>query len=141
MSAPILAYEGVALVQGSGWLFRDLDLYVQPRDRLALIGRNGAGKTTLLRLLADQIEADKGRRTIVPGTRVIMLEQEPDLRGYTTLRDFAIGGDHPPALHDVEAIADQIGIDLGRDAATASGGERRRAAIAQIGRASCRERV
>ncbi len=131
MSAPILAYEGVALVQGSGWLFRDLDLYVQPRDRLALIGRNGAGKTTLLRLLADQIEADKGRRTIVPGTRVIMLEQEPDLRDYATLRDFAIGGDHPPALHDVEAIADQIGIDLGRDAATASGGERRRAAIAR----------
>ena len=131
MSAPILAYEGVALVQGSGWLFRDLDLYVQPRDRLALIGRNGAGKTTLLRLLADQIEADKGRRTIVPGTRVVMLEQEPDLRDYATLRDFAIGGDHPPALHDVEAIADQIGIDLGRDAATASGGERRRAAIAR----------
>ena len=131
MSAPILAYEGVALVQGSGWLFRDLDLYVQPRDQLALIGRNGAGKTTLLRLLADQIEADKGRRTIVPGTRVIMLEQEPDLRDYATLRDFAIGGDQPPALHDVEAIADQIGIDLGRDAATASGGERRRAAIAR----------
>ena len=131
MSAPILAYEDVALVQGSGWLFRDLDLYVQPRDRLALIGRNGAGKTTLLRLLADQIEADKGRRTIVPGTRVVMLEQEPDLRDYATLRDFAIGGDQPPAPHDVEAIADQIGIDLGRDAATASGGERRRAAIAR----------
>ena len=87
MSAPILAYEGVALVQGSGWLFRDLDLYVQPRDRLALIGRNGAGKTTLLRLLADQIEADKGRRTIVPGTRVVMLEQEPDLRDYATRSD------------------------------------------------------
>jgi ATP-binding cassette subfamily F protein uup len=131
MSAPVLAYEGLALVQGSGWLFRDLDLYLHPRDRLALIGRNGAGKTTLLRLLADRIEADKGRRTIVPGTRVVMLEQEPDLSGYATLRDYTLSGEDAPARHEVEAIADQIGIDLDRVCATASGGERRRAAIAR----------
>lgn len=131
MSAPVLAYEGLALVQGSGWLFRDLDLYLQPRDRLALIGRNGAGKTTLLRLLADQIEADKGRRTIVPGTRVVILEQEPDLSSHGLLRDYCLGGDDAPARHAVEAIADQIGIDLDRACATASGGERRRAAIAR----------
>jgi ATP-binding cassette subfamily F protein uup len=131
MSAPVLAYEGLGLVQGSGWLFRHLDLYVGARDRLALIGRNGAGKTTLLKLLADRIEADEGRRTIVPGTNVVMLEQEPDLSGIATLRDFAMLGERAPALHEVEAIADQIGLDLGRSAATASGGERRRAAIAR----------
>ena len=43
-------------MQGSGWLFQDLDIYVGERDRLALIGRNGAGKTTLLKLLAGQID-------------------------------------------------------------------------------------
>jgi ABC transport system ATP-binding/permease protein len=131
MVAPILAYEGLGLVQGSGWLFRGLDIYVEPRDRLALIGRNGAGKSTLFRLLANQIDADEGRRTIVPGTRVVLLEQEPDLRGYKTLLDYAMGGSSPPALHEVEAIAGQIGTDLSRDAATASGGERRRAQIAR----------
>ena len=57
MAAPILSYEGLGLVQGSGWLFQDLDIYVGERDRLALIGRNGAGKTTLLKLLAGQIDA------------------------------------------------------------------------------------
>jgi ABC transport system ATP-binding/permease protein len=129
MAAPILAYEDLGLVQGSGWLFRHLDLYVAPRDRLALIGRNGAGKTTLFKLLADQIEADEGRRTIVPGSRVILLEQEPALTGFATLRDYATSGD--VTVHEVEAIADQIGIDLDRDSATASGGERRRAAIAR----------
>ena len=36
-----------------------------------------------------------------------------------------------PAAHEAEAIADQLGIDLARPAATASGGERRRAAIAR----------
>jgi ATP-binding cassette subfamily F protein uup len=131
MSAPILAYEDLGLVQGSGWLFRHLDLYIGERDRLALIGRNGAGKTTLLKLLGGQIDCDEGRRTIVPGTRVILLEQEPSLAGFATLRDFALGGADAPQPHEVEAIADQLGIDLARDATTASGGERRRAAIAR----------
>jgi len=131
MAAPILAYEDLGLVQGSGWLFRRLDLYIAPRDRLALIGRNGAGKTTLLKLLAGRIDADEGRRTIVPGTKVILLEQEPSMAGHASLRDFALAAPDAPAAHEVEAIADQIGLDLSRDAATASGGERRRAAIAR----------
>ncbi|MBU6207436.1 MAG: ATP-binding cassette domain-containing protein, partial [Alphaproteobacteria bacterium] len=131
MAAPILAYENLGLVQGAGWLFRGLNLYIGARDRLALIGRNGAGKTTLLRLLANEIEADEGKRNIVPGTQVVLLEQEPRLERFTTLRDYALSGDRPPEAYAVESIAGQIGIDLDRVAATASGGERRRAAIAR----------
>ena len=96
-----------------------------------MIGRNGAGKTTLLRLIAGQIEADKGRRSVQPGTRIVMLEQDPFFTGYDTLLDFALAGPDAPPRHDVEAIADQLGIDLGRPADTASGGERRRAALAR----------
>ena len=129
MAAPILAYEGLGLVQGSGWLFRNLDIHIGTRDRLALIGRNGAGKTTLLKLIGGKIDSDEGRRTIVPGTRVILLEQEPDLRGVATLLDYVMGGDDAPLRHEADAIADQLGIDLSRDASSASGGERRRAAI------------
>ena len=129
MAAPILAYEGLGLVQGSGWLFRELDLSIGARDRLALIGRNGAGKTTLLRLIAGQIDHDEGRRTIVPGTEVVLLEQEPRMEGCATLADFVLGGERAPAAYEAEAIAGQLGVDLSRDAATASGGERRRAAI------------
>ncbi|QIG81462.1 ABC-F family ATP-binding cassette domain-containing protein [Stakelama tenebrarum] len=131
MAAPILSYEGLGLNQGTGWLFRGLDLHIGARDRLALIGRNGAGKTTLLRLVAGQIESDEGRRVIVPGTRVILLEQEPRMTACETLLDFVLHGDDAPARHEAEAIADQLGIDLSREAATASGGERRRAAIAR----------
>lgn len=131
MAAPILSYEGLGLVQGTGWLFQDLDIYIGARDRLALIGRNGAGKTTLLKLLAGHIEPDKGKRTIVPGTQVVLLEQEPDFTGHATLMDYATSGDHAPEAHEVAAIADQLGIDMDRAAASASGGERRRAAIAR----------
>jgi ABC transport system ATP-binding/permease protein len=131
MAAPLFGYEGLGLVQGAGWLFRNLDLYIGDRDRLALVGRNGAGKSTLLRLVAGQIDCDEGRRTIVPGKRVVMLEQEPRLDGFATLRDFVLSGSDAPEPHEADAIATQMGVDLGRDAASASGGERRRAAIAR----------
>jgi len=131
MAAPVLAFENLGLVQGHGWLFRGLNLYIGERDRLALIGRNGAGKTTLLKLIAGTIEADEGRRTIVPGTHVVILEQEPRMEGCATLLDYVLSGKDAPPRHEAEAIADQLGIDLGREARTASGGERRRAAIAR----------
>ncbi len=127
--APILSWEGLGLIQGSGWLFQGLDLNIGPRDRLALIGRNGAGKTTLLRLIANQVEADKGLRSVQPGTRIVMLEQDPFFTGFDTLLDFALSGEDAPPRHEVEAIAGQLGIDLSRDATSASGGERRRASL------------
>jgi ATP-binding cassette subfamily F protein uup len=137
---PIFSFEGLALQQGGRWLFggptptsgaAPIDLHVLPGDRLALIGRNGAGKTTLLRLITGKIDADRGARRVKPGTKLVFLEQDPDFTPYSTLMDFAIGGEGAPAAHEVEAIAGQLGIDMSRPAATASGGEKRRAAIAR----------
>ena len=137
---PIFSLEGLALQQGGRWLFggpaadsgaAPIDLHVLPGDRLALIGRNGAGKTTLLRLIMEQIDADRGQRRVKQGTRIVFLEQEPDFSGTGTLMDFALGGEDAPAAHEVEAIAGQLGIDMSRLSDTASGGERRRAAIAR----------
>jgi len=129
MAPPILSYEDLGLIQGEGWLFRNLDVHIGPRDRLALIGRNGAGKTTLLKCLAGLIETDEGQRKIVPGTRVVLLEQDPAMSAHSTLEDWVLDGEGAPAAHEAAAIADQIGIDLSRPTSTASGGERRRAAI------------
>src|SRR5215218_2455024 len=129
MAAATLSYEDLGLIQGEGWLFRHLDVHIRPRDRLALIGRNGAGKTTLLKCLAGLIDPDEGRRTVVPGSRVVLLEQDPDLGDHATLLDWVLDGADAPETHEAAAIADQIGLDLSRPVATASGGERRRAAI------------
>jgi ATP-binding cassette subfamily F protein uup len=129
MAAPVLSYEDLGLIQGEGWLFRHLDLYIGDRDRLALIGRNGVGKTTLLKCLKGLIDPDEGKRTIVPSTNVVLLEQDPKMEGFETLRDWVAHGSDAPQPHEAAAIADQLGIDLARPTATASGGERRRAAI------------
>ena len=129
MASPILSYEALGLVQGEGWLFRSIDVHVGPKDRLALIGRNGAGKTTLLKCLAGLIDTDEGRRSVVPGTRVVLLEQDPVMNGHATLADWVFAGADAPAHYEAEAIAGQLGVDLATDAVSASGGERRRAAI------------
>jgi ATP-binding cassette subfamily F protein uup len=129
--APILSWEGLGLIQGNGWLFQDIDLSIAPRDRLALIGRNGAGKTTLMKLIGGSVESDRGKRSVQPGTRIVTLEQDPFFTGHATLLDFALHGPDAPQRHEVEAIADQLGIDLSRNAESASGGERRRAALAR----------
>ena len=136
--APILSWEGLGLIQGQasqsaggGWLFQGIDIAIGQRDRVALIGRNGAGKSTLLRLMSGQVEADRGTRAVQPGTKIVTLEQDPFFTGHETLMDFALHGADAPPRHAVEAIADQLGIDLSRSAEKASGGERRRAAIAR----------
>ena len=131
MAAATLSFEDLGLVQGEGWLFRHLDVHIRPRDRLALIGRNGAGKTTLLKALGGLIDTDEGKRTVVPGSRIVLLEQDPDMGDHATLFDWVLDGADAPETHEAAAIADQIGLDLSRPVATASGGERRRAAISR----------
>ena len=133
---PILSLEGIALQQGGKWLFGGpdhdpLDLHIGPRDRIALIGRNGVGKTTLFRMIDGQVETDAGIRKTKPALRVVLLEQDPDLTGHSNLMDWALAGEHAPQEHEVEAIAGQLGIDMSRETKGASGGEKRRAAIAR----------
>ncbi len=133
---PILSLEGMALQQGGKWLFggpdnEPLDLHIGPRDRLALIGRNGVGKTTLFRMIDGRIETDAGTRKVKPHARIVLLEQDPDLSGHGTLMSWALDGAHAPQEHEVEAIASQLGIDMSRETTGASGGEKRRAAIAR----------
>ena len=120
MPEPILTLENAGLRQGGNWLFRGLDLTIDARDRLALIGRNGVGKTTLLKLIAGEIELDEGRRAVSPALRIVRLDQDPDLTGFATLGDYARAGHDAPADHMLDSVASRLGADLDRDAATAS---------------------
>jgi ATP-binding cassette subfamily F protein uup len=83
----------------------------------------------LLKCLAELVDPDEGKRTIVPGTSVVLLEQDPKMDGFDTLQDWVLHGPDAPEVHEAEAIAHQLGVDLSRPVFTASGGERRRAAI------------
>jgi ATP-binding cassette subfamily F protein uup len=109
-------------------------------DRIGLIGRNGTGKSTLLNVIAGRTALDDGEVQRRDGLRIVTVEQEPELPPADTLFESLRqrGG-----LEDVEderrrwrgearlvEFASRFGLDGTIDPARASGGERKRAALA-----------
>ncbi|GHE00655.1 elongation factor 3 [Defluviimonas sp. 20V17] len=130
--APLLQLSGISLTFGGDPVFDGLDLNVQPGDRLALVGRNGSGKSTLMKLMAGLVEPDAGSRVAGPGVSVGYMEQDPDLSAFTTLGDYAADGLEPGEDYRVAMAAEGLKFDPATPVATASGGERRRAALARL---------
>ena len=130
--APLLQLTDISLTFGGDPVFSDLSLAVQPGDRVALVGRNGSGKSTLMKVMAGLVEADSGSVTVPTGTRVGYMEQEPDLSGYATLGEFAMSELAPGQEYLVEQASEGLKFDPSKSPETASGGERRRAALAKL---------
>ncbi len=131
-SIPLLQLNEISLTFGGDPVFHDLSLVVQPGDRVALVGRNGSGKSTLMKVMAGLVEADKGDRVVSPGVSVGYMEQDPDLSEFETLGAFAMHGLEPSELYKVERAGEGLKFDPDRLVSTASGGERRRAALARL---------
>lgn len=129
---PLLQLNDISLTFGGDPVFEGLDLVVQPGDRVALVGRNGSGKSTLMKVMSGLVEADKGEVTPGPGVSVGYMEQEPDLSGFDTLGAFAAHGLEPSEMYLVERAGEGLKFDPARPVETASGGERRRAALARL---------
>lgn len=130
--APLLQLSDISLTFGGDPVFDDLSLVVQPGDRVALVGRNGSGKSTLLKVMAGLVEPDRGTRVVPPGLSVGYMEQDPTMEGFATLGDFASAALDPGEAWRVEAVAEGLKVQLDQDPALASGGERRRAALARL---------
>jgi ATP-binding cassette subfamily F protein uup len=129
---PLLQLNDISLTFGGNPVFHDLSLVVQPGDRVALVGRNGSGKSTLMKVMAGLVEPDTGDRVVPPGVNVGYMEQDPDLGEFTTLGDYAMHGLDPSELYKVERAGEGLKFDPARPVNTASGGERRRAALARL---------
>jgi ATP-binding cassette subfamily F protein uup len=130
--APILQLSDISLTFGGDPVFKSLDLVVQPGDRVALVGRNGSGKSTLMKVMAGLVEADTGSVVAGPGINVGYMEQEPDMAGFATLGDFALSALEPSEAYKVDRAGAGLKFDPARAVSTASGGERRRAALAKL---------
>mgnify|MGYP000353794904 CR=1 FL=1 len=130
--APLLQLNDISLTFGGDPVFDQLSLVVQPGDRVALVGRNGSGKSTLMKVMAGLVEADRGDVIAGPGVSVGYMEQDPDLTGFETLGDFATHALEPSEMYKVERAGEGLKFDPARPVATASGGERRRAALARL---------
>ncbi len=129
---PLLQLTDISLTFGGDPVFADLDLVVHEGDRVALVGRNGSGKSTLMKVMAGLVEPDRGQVIVPQGTSVGYMEQDPDMAGFATLGDFAASCLGPAELYKVEQAAEGLKFDPTRAVETASGGERRRAALAKL---------
>ena len=132
-SPPVLYLKNIHLTFGATPLLTGADITVGEGDRITLVGRNGSGKSTLLKIAAGLVEADTGERFFQPGKTVRYLSQEPDLSAFRTTLDYvesglAPGDDHYRARY----LLNELGLTGEEATASLSGGETRRAALAQV---------
>ncbi len=131
---PIYALKGVSLAFGTNQLFRDVELYINRGDKISLVGRNGSGKSTLLKVIAGEIEPDNGEIFIQPGIKIAYMPQDPDLSSYDSLKQVVLDGlpNHGKGLeYQADIWIEQLGIAAAQNPSQASGGERRKAALAR----------
>lgn len=131
---PIYALKNVSLAFGTNQLFRDVELYINKGDKISLVGRNGSGKSTLLKVIAGLIEPDGGDIFIQPGIKISYMPQEPDLEKFPTLRDVILAGlpkEEADQEYRADMLIEQLKIIDWQETKSASGGERRKASLAQ----------
>jgi ATP-binding cassette subfamily F protein uup len=126
----VLSLQGVEKGYGERVLLHGVSLVLGESDRIGLVGPNGTGKSTLLKILAGVEEPDAGRRIARKDLRPAYLEQEPRLAGATVREAIRAGRD--AGAHEVEAVADRLGLDVAAACGGLSGGERRRVALARV---------
>lgn len=72
---PVLEVGSVTKYYGSDLVLSGINVSVEERDHIGLVGRNGTGKTTLLRIMAQALDYDSGSVTVAPGCTVGYLAQ------------------------------------------------------------------
>ncbi len=72
----MISATNVTLSFGKRVLFKDVTIKFTPGNCYGLIGANGAGKSTFLKILAGEVECDKGGITVTPGERIAVLRQD-----------------------------------------------------------------
>jgi len=71
----MISTDNVTLQYGKRVLFEEVSIKFTPGNCYGLIGANGAGKSTFMKILAGEIEANKGSVQITPNTRLSVLKQ------------------------------------------------------------------
>jgi len=72
----LLHIQNVSFEFGGNYLFRDIDWFIKPRERIGLIGKNGAGKSTLLKLIMGKYEVREGSINKSGGINLGYLSQD-----------------------------------------------------------------
>jgi ATP-binding cassette subfamily F protein uup len=129
MAPPLVQLQSVSLSFGTKPLFTEVDLAIEPKARIGLVGRNGSGKTTLMKIIEGLIEPDDGGVFKQPGIRIAHMPQDPVLPADKTVLEYIL--DQPHVTHyQAEQVVEEVGVDGKRTLEKLSGGEKRRVSLA-----------
>lgn len=134
----LLNAQSLSKAFGATPLFREVSFTVNDGDRVGVIGPNGSGKSTLMRIFAGEEEPDAGDVTLRGGARLVYIEQESRFAPGETVRSVVESALERAAIpHDewetrLRATLGKAGFtDFSPEAASLSGGWKKRLAIAQ----------
>jgi ABC transport system ATP-binding/permease protein len=136
---PLLTVDRVSIAFGHLPLLDTVSLQVDPRERVALIGRNGTGKSTLLKIISGEIAPDSGTIWRQPALRIARLEQDVPLSADRSVFDVVADG-HTHHLeedeawlraHHVDLVLSRLQLPPDTIVDTLSGGWRRRVLLAR----------
>ena len=131
----LLSAEHISKSYGTRTILDDVSLYLEPGQKLGVIGINGTGKSTLLRILAGAEEPDGGSVSRDPNVRLDYLPQQPDFDPASTVLEQTFAGLSPEARelaeHEAKAILTRLGVPMfDQPVGELSGGQRKRVALA-----------
>jgi ATP-binding cassette subfamily F protein uup len=137
---PLLTLRNAELAYGHVPLLDRAQLSIDANERVGLIGRNGTGKSSLLSVIAGRVALDEGEVAMQDGLRVVSVEQEPTLPTAPTILDSLTIRGALDAIHDererwnaqarLNEYLHRLSVAADRAPESASGGERKRAALA-----------
>lgn len=132
----IVNLESVSKNYGMKTLFSNINLTIEEKDKIGIIGNNGTGKTTLLKVIAGTEEPDFGRVIYGPLIKISFLSQNLELNEEMTVYEQAIS-DYDGKLdelqdHEVKSALTKLGLtNWNVKVSTLSGGQKRRLALAK----------
>lgn len=133
----LLSLKQISFAWGGPLLLDNVDLEIQPGERIGLLGRNGTGKSTLMKLIMGDIDLDDGQIRRKSGLQIRRLVQEVPHETQGKISKIVKDGlsvdvhtDWVPE-HQVDEILSRMNLDPDVEFSTLSSGMKRRVLLAQ----------
>lgn len=106
----MVSVDALTVEFGGTTLFKDISFVINPKDRIALMGKNGAGKSTLLKILAGERQPSRGNVSVPKDCTICYLPQHMMTEDHRTV--FEEASQAFAHLKEMEAEIDAMNQEL-----------------------------